>query len=107
MDVGSLRREIGQSRPFSSRRQEAALSLLKTADAVRRLIAGIVETEGVTPQQYNVLRILRGARPDGLPTLEIGRRMIEQAPGVTDRARQPASPAGSDPTNPNEEEKRT
>jgi DNA-binding MarR family transcriptional regulator len=34
-------------------------------------------------QQYNVLRILRGAGPDGLPTLEIGTRMIEQAPGVT------------------------
>ncbi len=39
--------------------------------------------EDVTPQQYNVLRILRGAGDAGLPTLEIAERMIEQAPGVT------------------------
>ena len=83
MNVGTVGREIGQSRPFASRRQEAALSLLKTADWARRSIAGVVEAEGVTPQQYNVLRILRGARPDGLATLEVGRRMVEQAPGVT------------------------
>jgi len=39
--------------------------------------------EGVTFQQYNVLRILRGAGSDGLPTLDIGDRMIERTPGVT------------------------
>ncbi|HEY8013063.1 MAG TPA: MarR family transcriptional regulator, partial [Dongiaceae bacterium] len=36
-----------------------------------------------TFQQYNVLRILRGAGGEGLPTLAIGERMVEQAPGVT------------------------
>lgn len=34
-------------------------------------------------QQYNVLRILRGAGARGLPTLSIGERMIETAPGIT------------------------
>jgi DNA-binding MarR family transcriptional regulator len=34
-------------------------------------------------QQYNVLRILRGAGSAGLPTLEVSDRMIEQAPGIT------------------------
>ena len=43
----------------------------------------MIEPHGITPQQYNVLRILRGAGPDGLPTLSIGERMIEQTPGVT------------------------
>jgi MarR family transcriptional regulator, organic hydroperoxide resistance regulator len=43
----------------------------------------LVETHGITGQQYNVLRILRGAEPDGLPTLTIARRMIERAPGIT------------------------
>ena len=43
----------------------------------------MLEPAGITPQQYNVLRILRGAEPTGLPTLEIADRMIEQAPGIT------------------------
>ncbi|HTD84875.1 MAG TPA: MarR family transcriptional regulator, partial [Gemmatimonadaceae bacterium] len=42
-----------------------------------------IEPHGITPQQYNVLRILRGAGAEGLPTLTIGERMIEQTPGVT------------------------
>jgi DNA-binding MarR family transcriptional regulator len=37
----------------------------------------------VTLQQYNVLRILRGAGTDGLPTLDIATRMIERSPGIT------------------------
>jgi MarR family transcriptional regulator, organic hydroperoxide resistance regulator len=78
-----LQREIRQSKPFVSRRQEAVLGLFKTADLIRRLIDGFLEPYGVTPQQYNVLRILRGAGDDGIATLAIGGRMIEQTPGVT------------------------
>src|SRR5436305_15174362 len=68
---------------FRSREQEATLGLLRTADAVKRSLAQVIEPHGITPQQYNVLRILRGAGADGLPTLTIGERMIEQTPGVT------------------------
>src|SRR4051812_12548902 len=68
---------------FRSREQQATLGLLRTADAVKRSLAQVIEPHGITPQQYNVLRILRGAGPDGLPTLTIGGRMIEQTPGVT------------------------
>jgi DNA-binding MarR family transcriptional regulator len=68
---------------FRSREQEATLGLLRTADAVKRSLAQVIEPHGITPQQYNVLRILRGAGPEGLPTLTIGERMIEQTPGVT------------------------
>ena len=50
---------------------------------MKRSLAQVIEPHGITPQQYNVLRILRGAGPDGLPTLTIGERMIEQTPGVT------------------------
>ena len=41
------------------------------------------DQQGITSQQFNVLRILRGAGVGGLPTLDIAERMIEQAPGIT------------------------
>lgn len=82
-ETSRLQREIKQTKPFRSAAQEAAIGLLRTADLVRRRIESVTQTADVTQQQYNVLRILRGAGPEGLPTLEIGERMIEQAPGVT------------------------
>ena len=68
---------------FRSPEQQATLCLLRTADAVKRRFARVIEPHGITTQQYNVLRILRGAGPVGLPTLTIGERMIEQTPGTT------------------------
>lgn len=82
-EASALQREIGQKKPFRSRGQEAVLGLLRTADVVRRVVARVLEPYDVTPQQYNVLRILRGAGAAGLPTLTIGERMLEDSPGVT------------------------
>jgi MarR family transcriptional regulator, organic hydroperoxide resistance regulator len=79
----TVSQEIKQSRPFASRAHEGAVGLLLTADLLRRRLAAVVEPHGITPQQYNVLRILRGAGPDGLPTLEVAERMVEKAPGIT------------------------
>jgi DNA-binding MarR family transcriptional regulator len=79
----SIHEEIKQSRPFHSRSQEAYLALLRTADDMRRHVGRVLEPAGITLQQYNVLRILRGAGPEGLPTLAIGERMLERTPGVT------------------------
>lgn len=75
--------ELRQRRPFRSRGQEAAVSILRTADEVRRYFSEALEIGGVTLQQFNVLRILRGAGDAGLPTLDIADRMIERQPGVT------------------------
>ena len=61
----------------------AVLGILRAADRLQRRGAALLEPYGVTLQQYNVLRILRGARPDGLCTLTIAQRMIEQTPGIT------------------------
>ena len=66
----------GPVEKFRSREQEATLGLLRTADAIKRHFSQVIERHGITLQQYNVLRILRGAGPDGLPTLTIGERMI-------------------------------
>ncbi len=78
-----LQAEIKQTRPFVSAAEEAALALLRTADRLRQFHASVIEPHGVTSQQYNVLRILRGAHPAPLPTLEIGQRLIERDPGIT------------------------
>lgn len=78
-----LRAEIKQRKPFRSPAEELSVGLLRTADVLRRVLSEPTEASGITLQQYNVLRILRGAGEEGLPTLEIGARMIERAPGVT------------------------
>jgi DNA-binding MarR family transcriptional regulator len=78
-----LQREIKQRRPFRSAAQEAVIGLLRTADVARQRLADALAPSGLTLQQYNVLRILRGASDQGLPTLEIAGRMIERAPGIT------------------------
>lgn len=81
--ISRLQSEIQQTRPFRSRRQEAFLAILRSADLLRRGVASLLEPFEITPQQYNVLRILRGAGDEGLPTLAIGVRLIEQTPGMT------------------------
>jgi len=75
--------DIQQSKPFRTPHQEAAIALLRTADVVRRRIAAVIERAGITGQQYNVLRIVRGAGEAGIPTLDIAKRMIERTPGIT------------------------
>jgi DNA-binding MarR family transcriptional regulator len=61
----------------------AYVALLRTTDKVKNYFETLVAPFDITGQQYNVLRILRGAEPDGLPTLTIAERMIERAPGIT------------------------
>ena len=81
--MGSIRDEIKQTKPFASPADEAVVTLLGTADRVRTALSRVVEAHGITLQQYNVLRILRGAGEGGLPTLDIASRMIEPNPGIT------------------------
>jgi DNA-binding MarR family transcriptional regulator len=82
-DGGGLQIEIAQRRPFHSVKAEVAVSILRTAALIERHFAQVVARTGVTVQQYNVLRILRGAGDEGLPTLVIRDRMIHAAPGIT------------------------
>lgn len=61
----------------------AVLGILRAADVLRRRGTALLAPYDLTIQQFNVLRILRGARPEGLCTLTIAERMIEQTPGIT------------------------
>ncbi|MDX2151364.1 MAG: MarR family transcriptional regulator [Bryobacteraceae bacterium] len=75
--------EIRQKKPFATPAQEAVVALMRTTDGVRRRIAEVVEPKGISYQQYNVLRILRGAGDAGLATLEVVERMVERTPAIT------------------------
>ncbi|MEO8198058.1 MAG: MarR family transcriptional regulator [Thermoanaerobaculia bacterium] len=83
MPESKIQQEISQRKPFETAFQEAGVALLRTSDQLQRRLAATVEPCGLTLQQYNVLRILRGSHPEAVPTLEIATRMIEQAPGIT------------------------
>ena len=83
IDTSALREEIKQTRPFRSAGHEGLVSILRTAAEVQRSLSGVIETYDITFQQYNVLRILRGAGEAGLPTLAIRDRMIDEAAGIT------------------------
>jgi len=78
-----LQAELKQKVPFSSREQEAYLSLLRTTDALQSSVEARLKEFGLTGTQYNALRILRGAGADGLPCSEVGERMITRDPDIT------------------------
>jgi MarR family transcriptional regulator, organic hydroperoxide resistance regulator len=83
-DPSPTQRAIKQEKAFRSLGQEAVVALFLTAEAIRWPFVELLAKNGdITFQQYNVLRILRGAGPGGLPTLEISERMIERTPGIT------------------------
>lgn len=68
---------------FQSIESEAVITLLKTVDYVNRNTSETIEPYGVTTQQYNILRILRGVQPYGLKTLELADKMLVKSPGIT------------------------
>lgn len=83
MNPRRLAEELGMSRPFQLPEQEAFLNLVRTCDQLQWHLAELFKSYGVTAQQYNVLRILRGAGGDGLPSLSIAHRMVTRVPDIT------------------------
>jgi DNA-binding MarR family transcriptional regulator len=78
-----LAEEIKQSKPFTSLEQEAMLSIQRTDAILGYSIIEALKPYDITPTQYNVLRILRGAGPNGLCREDIRERLISQVPDVT------------------------
>ena len=82
MSGGRLQAELKKRHPFDSPEQEATLNVARTADRFGLRFARLFREYGLTPSQYNVLRILRGeGRP--LPILEVADRMLAAVPGIT------------------------
>ena len=82
MKTPKLQQELKKKRPFGSREEEATLNIVRTSDQLQIRFARLLREHGLTPSQYNVLRILRGeGKP--LPILEIASRTITVVPGIT------------------------
>lgn len=79
----ALQDEIKQTKPFASLEQEALLSIERTAAVLLHRFADTLKEFDITPTQYNVLRILRGAGAPGLCRSEVRDRLVSQVPDVT------------------------
>jgi MarR family transcriptional regulator, organic hydroperoxide resistance regulator len=78
-----LQAEIKQTKPFPRRSSEALLSVLRTAALLEHRVNEVLRPHGITELQYNVLRILRGAGPDGWCGREISERLVSKVPDVS------------------------
>ena len=79
----SLQAELRQGKPFASLEQEATLSIARTAALLDHAIAEGLKPHGLTPTQYNALRILRGSEPEGLCRNEVRDRLVARVPDAT------------------------
>jgi DNA-binding MarR family transcriptional regulator len=80
----TIDREIHQTKPFRSLQEQLVLNLMLTTRVVEENWAQYLKrAEGISPSQYNILRILRGARPKAARISEIGDRMVTRDPDVT------------------------
>jgi DNA-binding MarR family transcriptional regulator len=74
--------EIKQGRPFASAKEELWLNLARTTAMLGHELEQMLRPYGLSPTQYNVLRILRGAAPTGRCQYEIRDRLVAQVPDV-------------------------
>jgi len=69
--------------PGTSAEQAAYIALQRLASDLGQGIAEVLKAAGLSGPQYNVLRILRGAAPEGLSCGDIGARLITRDPDIT------------------------
>jgi DNA-binding MarR family transcriptional regulator len=79
----TIQAELEQRHPFSTLEEEAMVSLQRTADQLHRRLGDMLKLHGLSPTQYNALRILRGAGESGRACREIAERMINRDPDIT------------------------
>jgi DNA-binding MarR family transcriptional regulator len=82
--MSAVYHEIRQTKPFRSLEEEVYIAIRLTSQVMDQPWARYLrKTEGISPSQYNLLRILRGAGADGRTMREIAERMINRDPDVT------------------------
>jgi DNA-binding MarR family transcriptional regulator len=80
----AIQRHIKQERPFRTVEEEVFVGLQIVSDRLMApWAAHLKQVADLTPVQYNVLRILRGAGPNGLTAGDVGDRLITRSPDVT------------------------
>ncbi|PWJ42387.1 MarR family winged helix-turn-helix transcriptional regulator [Sediminitomix flava] len=77
-----LEEEIKQKK-FKDNRSKALLNILFTSSWINGMSLNLLKPYGISPQQYNILRILKGSYPDRLSVHSIKERMIDKTPNVT------------------------
>src|SRR3954453_20871247 len=80
---GKLAKEIRQQKPFQSREEETFLNLGRTYEFLQQRAAELLRRHQLTPPEYNMLRILRGAAPEGLTCSQATERMLSPDPDIT------------------------
>jgi len=78
--VKGVQAEIQQTKPFGTLEDEAVVSLQRTADQLHGRFSDMLKPHGLSPTQYNALRILRGAGDAGWACSEIAERMPSAIP---------------------------
>jgi DNA-binding MarR family transcriptional regulator len=78
-----LRAELKQEKPFGSLQQEAQLGIVRTSNVLVDAFDQLLKPYGITGTQYNVLRILRGAEPEGLCRNAVRDRLLSRMPDAT------------------------
>lgn len=74
----TIEEEIKQSKGFKNIYHKLAINLMYTNSWLEIFVKAYFKREQLTPQQYNILRILRGSRPNPLSTLQIRERMMDK-----------------------------
>jgi DNA-binding MarR family transcriptional regulator len=77
-----LEEDIRQQK-FGSEHQKAAINILFTGSWIYNGNAARLKKHGITPEQYNVLRILRGSHPSKLMLADVSSRMIDKNSNAT------------------------
>jgi DNA-binding MarR family transcriptional regulator len=80
---GKLQTELQQAKPFTSLSEEALMNIWRSADVLEHPLRQLFKSHGISRTQYNVLRILRGAGPSGIPSGDIAERMLTRDPDIT------------------------
>ena len=83
MPEATLKSELKQRQPFRIPEEEAYLNILKTCNELNSEFFRFFKSFGISPVQYNILRILRGAESEGLSGVEIESRLVTKEPDIT------------------------